>query len=63
MQKLLHRLLCQLLSRKKIWRGGANGAFIISTKKNSSKSEDLGDKTVNKGWDVKLGISEVNINN
>jgi hypothetical protein len=23
---------------EKIWRGGANGAFIISTKKNSSKS-------------------------
>jgi hypothetical protein len=57
MQKLLHRLLASYFSRKK-YGEGANGAFIISTKKNSSKSsEDLVDpKPINKGWEVKIGF-------
>jgi hypothetical protein len=52
------------LAEKKYGAEGANGAFIISTKKNSSKSsEDLSNpKPINKGWEVKIGVSEVSYN-
>ena len=52
------------LAEKKYGAEGANGAFEITTKKNSSKSsKDLGDpKPINKGWEVKIGVSEVSYN-
>ncbi|MBC5842453.1 M56 family metallopeptidase [Flavobacterium sp. F-380] len=52
------------LAEKKYGVEGVNGAFEITTKKGSSKSsKDLGDpKPINKGWEVKIGVSEVSYN-
>ncbi|MDG2433283.1 M56 family metallopeptidase [Flavobacterium sp.] len=52
------------LAEKKYGADGANGAFEITTKKNSSKSSKVLEDTepTKKGWEIKMGVSEVSYN-
>jgi hypothetical protein len=52
------------LAEKKYGAEGANGAFEITTKKNGSKSSEVLEDTklTNKGWEIKMGVSEVSYN-
>jgi hypothetical protein len=54
MQKLLHRLLSSYFSRKKYGAEGANGAFIITTKKIALNQGLGGSKPINKV--TKIGV-------